>query len=228
MQEAAEILLKQLQQMKAEEKELKKRKKEEKAKSKAARMRTMVVCESSSSSSESSDSECGEVVDMTHLRNSAVANPIEPESQPVMLEAEPLQEPVKGDSFTALDTTSTRIAVEQSEKIIVREVGAKRIEVCMGGKCKRSGGEALLQEFERVVGVEGSVVGCKCMGKCRDGPNIRVLNSIDGVEAEGMDDSVRTPANPLCIGVGLEDVEMIVSNFFGETHQGMAALPAPT
>ncbi|KAI8004115.1 Diacylglycerol O-acyltransferase 3 [Camellia lanceoleosa] len=84
----------------------------------------------------------------------------------------------------------------------------------MGGKCKKSGAPALLEEFQRVLGAEGAVVGCKCMGKCRDGPNIRVLNYTGGVEAEGVDDSVRIPANPLCIGVGFEDVGLIVANFW--------------
>lgn len=230
--EAAEVLLKQLQQMRAEEKELKRRRKEEKAKLKATRMETGVVCESSSS--ESSDSECGEVVDMTHLRSGAVVEPIKDESQPVIQEAKGLEEPsllqpvtttLKGECCTAVNTT-TSVAVDQDEKTQVMGAGAKRIEVCMGGKCKKSGAEALLEEFERVVGVEGAVVGCKCMGKCRVGPNVRVLNSIDGVEAEGMDDSVRTPANPLCVGVGLQDVGIIVSNFFGETHEDIG-LPAP-
>ncbi|KAG0475924.1 hypothetical protein HPP92_012765 [Vanilla planifolia] len=47
-----------------------------------------------------------------------------------------------------------------------------KIEVCMGGKCRKSGAMELLQEFERKVGIEGAVVGCKCMGKCKQGgPN---------------------------------------------------------
>ncbi|XP_059636778.1 diacylglycerol O-acyltransferase 3 [Cornus florida] len=101
----------------------------------------------------------------------------------------------------------------------------KRIEVCMGGKCKKSGAPALLEEFRRVVGVEGTVVGCKCMGKCRDGPNVRVLNHIDRVEADEVDDSVRTPSNPLCIGVGFEDVGLIVSRFLADSPKdlGLAA-----
>ncbi|PIA40905.1 hypothetical protein AQUCO_02400162v1 [Aquilegia coerulea] len=77
--EATEILLSQLQQLKAEEKELKRKKKEEKAKLKAvaaAEMNITKVCESSSSStSESSDSECGEVVNMKSLRNQVIPEP---------------------------------------------------------------------------------------------------------------------------------------------------------
>lgn len=216
VQEATEVLLKQLQQMRAEEKEMKRKRKEEKAKMKAAKMKTMnVVCESSSSS-ESSDSDCGEVVLMTHLRrNGAIMEPIKDEPEPVIQETKTLEQP----SSLQPVNTATRVGLEQNEK---------RIEICMGGKCKKSGAGALLEEFERVVGVEGAVVGCKCMGKCREGPNVRVLNSMSGVELEAkeLDDSVRTPTNPLCIGVGLQDVGIIVSNLFGETHENIG-LPAP-
>lgn len=95
----------------------------------------------------------------------------------------------------------------------------------MGIKCKKSGAAALLEEFGKVINVEGAVVGCKCLGKCRDGPNVRVLNGADGSEADGADVSIRTPLNPLCIGVGLDDVGVIVANFFGDEHydSGVAA-----
>ena len=87
----------------------------------------------------------------------------------------------------------------------------KRIEVCMGGKCKKLGGPALMEEFQRVVGDDIVVVGCKCMGKCRSAPNIRVMNGEDV-----NDDSVRTPSNPILTGMSLEDVELIVANYLGE------------
>ncbi|KAF2304816.1 hypothetical protein GH714_038053 [Hevea brasiliensis] len=43
----------------------------------------------------------------------------------------------------------------------------RRIEICMGGRCKKLGALALLEEFENKVGTEGAVVACKCMGKCK-------------------------------------------------------------
>ncbi|XP_057470634.1 diacylglycerol O-acyltransferase 3-like [Actinidia eriantha] len=94
----------------------------------------------------------------------------------------------------------------------------KKIGVCMGGKCKKSGAAALLEEFQRVLGVELAVQ-CKCMGKCRNAPNVRILN---GVQA---DNSVRPPTNPLFIGVGFEDVNLIMANYFGENKKelGLAA-----
>ncbi|KAK9287928.1 hypothetical protein L1049_016373 [Liquidambar formosana] len=245
--EAAEVLLKQLQQLRAEEKELKRKRKQEKAKLKATRMKTIVDCESSSS--ESSDSECEEVIDMGHLRNETFVQPVVDESQPVVQEAavtltlpglltqegSTTQENgfedrslrnVEEESCTGTGTgtgTSTSrsssassVGFNDRSSLVTAASSSKRIEVCMGNKCKKSGAAGLLEEFEREIGAEGAVVGCKCMGKCRDGPNVRVLNCYDGIQAARKDDSVRTPANPLCIGVGLEDVGVIVANFFGE------------
>lgn len=89
----------------------------------------------------------------------------------------------------------------------------KRVEVCMGNKCKKSGGGALLEEFQRAMGAEGDVVACKCMGKCRDGPNVRLFHS----------DAYHhlTPYHPLCIGVALEDVGAIVGNFFTQGSKSL-------
>lgn len=274
MQEATELLLGQLQQLKAEEEELKRKRKEENAKQKAAaRMQKRLNCEmssSSSSSSESSDSECGEVVDLSSLNCvAALAPPIVIELQPVMQETSPLpsmltkeanamelQSVISEAHATLIIPSTTNLKVKST----VEEGGitgsclhhiqqpcfstqttttncnggmagggtlsAKKVEVCMGGKCKKSGAASLLDEFQRVLGAEASIVGCKCMGKCRDGPNVRILN-YSGVQAECLDDSVRVPSNPLCMGVGFEDVGLIVANFLGEKHKdrGLAAAP---
>ncbi|GAV85339.1 hypothetical protein CFOL_v3_28777 [Cephalotus follicularis] len=244
LSETAETLLEQLQLLRAEEKELKKKRKHDKAQLKAVRLQTMLDCESSSSSSESSDSECEEVIDMTHLRteaNTLLKPMLSDLQQPGTQEATTLALAI---SMThEVNTTKETCFEDRGRQIIEQECGSgsssscsivsgngrsdesgksltgawtKRIEVCMGKKCKMSGGVALLEEFERVMGVEGGVVGCKCMGQCRDGPNVRVLNSVNGIGNEGLDDSVRTPANPLCIGVSLEDVGVIMANFFGD------------
>lgn len=50
-----------------------------------------------------------------------------------------------------------------------------------------------------MIGKEGFVVGCKCMGKCRDGLNVRVVNEMDVV----MIDLVRMFFKIVCVGVGL-------------------------
>ncbi|KAI4303052.1 hypothetical protein MLD38_038731 [Melastoma candidum] len=215
--ESAEILLKHLELLKAEQKELKRNKKEEKIKQKAERMKDMIQSESSSSSSESSDSECGEVVNMSCLKESFTKQlQEEPGTTTLTLVAEEVsssnlvmakEHPISCGSAEVLSDNMDQFAPE-----------SPRIEVCMGNKCKKSGSIELLAEFERVVGLEGAVVGCKCLGKCRDGPNVRVLNSSDKNQAESavLDDSVRTPTNPLCIGVGLEDVGVIVASFLAK------------
>ncbi|QHO23121.1 hypothetical protein HN873_038855 [Arachis hypogaea] len=112
---------------------------------------------------------------------------------------------------------------ESTAVIITESIPQKRIEVCMGNKCKKSGSIALLQEFERVVGAEGgaaaAIVGCKCMGKCKSAPNVRIQNSTADKIAEGFNDSVKVPANPLFVGVALEDVETIVARFLRENQE---------
>jgi diacylglycerol O-acyltransferase 3, plant len=86
----------------------------------------------------------------------------------------------------------------------------------MGGKCKKSGSPSLLQELEKKVGTGGAVVGCKCLGKCGLGPNVR-LRSV--ASADG---SVKR--NPLYIGVGLEDVDAVVAGLYGDSDLGMMTL----
>ncbi|KAJ0230791.1 Diacylglycerol O-acyltransferase 3 [Hirschfeldia incana] len=221
--EATGILVKQLDQLKAEEKLLKKQRKEEKAKAKALKMDS-----ESSSSSESSDSDCdkGKVVDMSSLRNKAVLEPLQPESSVATLpriqedsckntgEALKLALLQSAAASTAFPSVvNPGLPLKKVEAVSVVGLPLKRVEVCMGGKCKKSGGAVLLDEFQKAMtGMEGSAVGCKCMGKCRDGPNVRVVNESDAV----MTDSVRTPSKTLCVGVGLQDVETIVTSFFDE------------
>lgn len=245
-QEASEVLLKQLEQIRAEEKELKRIRKQEKAKLKAQRMQNGLGRESSSSaSSESSDSECGEVIDMNRLRSEGGTQPIVDDSQ-LLRSKEVATLPLPSLPTTQEDSsvgnqkaecctrTSTSCGTSSIDHVYgsstVRGATTKRIEVCMGNKCKKSGGGALLQEFERVMGVEGAVVGCKCMGKCRDGPNVRVLNSVDGTQVQGGVDGSNIKAvsvnNPLCIGVGLEEVGAIVANLCGEERKDFSLLAA--
>lgn len=252
---AEELLLKQLEQLRAEEKELKKKRKEEKARLKAERMKTMVDNESSSSSSsESSDSECGEVVDMKRLQSEVPTQPIVDNLQPFAHQEGGLltipsslathqenttvengidfgssQIDQKAECCNGTITScgsSGSIGINESLSSAVVGVSAKKIEVCMGNKCKKSGGGALLEEFERQMGGEGAVVGCKCMGKCKNGPNVRVSTTVGGIQSEGMDDSVRSPTNPLYIGVGLEDVSLIVANLIGEENKDLDLVSA--
>ncbi|KAI3946864.1 hypothetical protein MKW98_003427 [Papaver atlanticum] len=230
LEEASEILMAQLKQLKAEEKEMKRKKKEEKAKQKSMKMKT----ESSSSSSESSDSDCGDVVNMKSLRiNTKTESKVDIEGESISPISSLMQEVEIGSSrqdccaeitstsccsSSGIGATANTSTLQRSSATVMATLDGERIEVCMGGKCKKSGAAELLQEFEkRVGGGSVAVVGCKCMGKCRDGPNVRVLNQCNGEKAE----EVKAPlvTNPLCIRVGLEDVSMIVANFFGNPER---------
>lgn len=195
--EATDVLVAQLQKLKAEKMESKRIKKEEKAKKKAAKM--MMECKSSSESSSSSESDCDNVMNMKEMKTKKTSNTCQetPISTPLSL-ALPVQIYEKVENKVTENTMLNDLTLV--------EEGSKKIEVCMGGKCKKSGAAMLMENFQRAVGEEVAVVGCKCMGKCKDGPNVRV-RSEDGATA-----------SPLCIGVGLEDVDTIVTNFFGESH----------
>ncbi|XP_068660484.1 diacylglycerol O-acyltransferase 3-like [Aristolochia californica] len=257
--EAAEVLMSQLKQLRAQEKEMKKKRKAEKA----ARMKT-TMDDTDTSSSESCNTDCGAVVDMSRLRSEAHVDPRvsegeaaseslvesslrEAENIPLKTKVDQLEAMLRNDlpaeeshvdqflkggvlaeakidhSLASPDQASASISKLPSaqspecgpccgNKVMV-ESSSDRIEVCMGGKCKKSGAPLLLEEFEKKVGATVEVVGCKCMGKCRNGPNVRVMNHNNGQE----EDSVKLPAaNPLCLGVSLEDVDIILANFFGQ------------
>ncbi|KAD4385149.1 hypothetical protein R6Q59_010700 [Mikania micrantha] len=123
-------------------------------------------------------------------------------------------------NMSQLETMATSTSTAEKPEInaisIVNEDCGKKIEVCMGGKCKKSGAAMLLENFRAAVAGEAEVVGCKCMGKCRDGPNVMVRRE-EVAPAPAV-------ANSLCIGVGLEDVDRIVSNFFGSCSEMVPAL----
>lgn len=225
MQDGGEELLRELEKVRAGEKELKKKMKQEKkkAKLKPSKMKTCNKSESSSSSSsesESSDSDCDvatKPVDELELK----------QKQPMLSIPE---DSTSHHHVMDVCTTNNASLVTgfNKETNVVIPAAQKRIEVCMGNKCKKSGAATLLQEFEKVVGVEGEgvVVGCKCMGKCKTAPNVRIQNSVDLNMVQGIDDSVKIPSNPLCIGVGLEDVDTIVARFLGEDYKDVGTVAA--
>ncbi|CAN6326621.1 unnamed protein product [Urochloa humidicola] len=206
--------------MKKMEKEQKKAAKKAMKMEKEARkmaMATLNGCrdeDDSSCSSESSDSECeGEVVRMS--RCATITAPQMPPSStvfPIIVPQIPPSLPL--EPFQASEPTAAIQVSSSSSSVAVAETSAtNRIEVCMGGKCKKSGALALLQEFEKTVGTGDAVVGCKCLGNCGLGPNVRLRSE---VSTEGS-----MKRNPLCIGVGLEDVGTIVAGLFGDDDLGM-------
>ncbi|KAK4373873.1 hypothetical protein RND71_004550 [Anisodus tanguticus] len=262
--EAADLLLGQLQQLKAEEKELKRKRKEEKAlmKMKGANQvqgttRNCEMSSSSSSSSESSDDECQNLVDMKNLKLKSLAQTCDRALENATLSpgisttVEPLNPEVDTSVEISITSTSSLLVpvpekkgeccleasdchignVSSSSNASVLATttlaGTKKIEVCMGGKCKRSGAGAILEKFQQVVGIEAAVSGCKCMGKCKVGPNVKVsgCSSSSGPDAFQASDSVAVSSAPtssinsLCIGVGLEDVSLIAANLLGRYQE---------
>lgn len=250
--EAAEVLQGQIKQLIAKDTELKMRRKAEKMMLRLQSMpeNEQSSSSTSSTSSDSSDNECGQGVDMREenvlrpvIEHESIALPgllveekVVTNSEAPILEALSVIQSSATQERTSTMGASVEIGssgsrdqgyrfgsgsvfrdyvdnVSSIDKCLAAGVSSKKIEVCMGGKCKKSGAAVLLGELQRLVGVEGAVSGCKCMGKCRDGPNVRIL--------KGPSESV---TNPLCIGVGLEDVDLIMSNFFGESSE--LSLPA--
>ncbi|XP_023539958.1 diacylglycerol O-acyltransferase 3, cytosolic-like [Cucurbita pepo subsp. pepo] len=197
IEETREVLERQLQQLKAEEKEQKRKRKLEKAKLKAARLQT--AHDSSSSSSESSAIE-GNMTNTRYRTRKAnspsLSQPFSDQWQANAIQGSALAPPLQTHQ---LNSNTGNFGVARSASV-------GRVEVCMGNKCKKAGAAALMEEFERVMGADSVVCGCKCMGRCRDGPNVRVSSSLDM--------ETRSP-NPLCIGVGVEDVGRIVAEHLG-------------
>lgn len=214
-------MLEQLNQIKIEEKEMKKKKKEEK------KLARKMDCkeDSSSSSSESSESDCEEqqILRLSDLKTNTTATITVPDPVTSVPLPSPLAAPF------SLPASAPALV----QTIPVEDVSPVKIEVCMGGKCKKAGSMDLLREFEEKVGAEGGVVvvGCKCMGKCKEGPNVRVSScgsgttGITGTVQGG--ESVRVLRNQLCIGVGLDDVGTIVAHFLEEEEENDAGSLIP-
>lgn len=213
LQEAASVLLAQLEKLREEEKEKKRKQKEKKA--------TLKTAAWISYSPESSESECEEIFTANRSGSGALSKPHINESQ-TQVEA-PLTDP--NLSSQLLQKTEDLINNCNSSTTCTQGCNnscngynsllgesTKKMEVCMGGNCKKSGAVELLEELEKMVGTEGAVVGCKCMGKCKKGPNVRVLNN----KVEGF---AGPRTGGLCTGVGLKDVGAIVADFLGNTKE---------
>lgn len=210
--------MKAMKKMEKEQKKAAKKAMKMEKEAKKMAMATLNGCrdeDDSSCSSESSDSECeGEVVRMS--RCATITAPQMPSPSTVFPIIVPQIPPSLPSKPSQASEPATAMQVNSISSIAVAETSTtNRIEVCMGGKCKKSGALALLQEFEKTVGTGGAVVGCKCLGKCGLGPNVRLRSE---VSAEGS-----SKRNPLCIGVGLEDVGTIVAGLFGDVELGMTS-----
>lgn len=177
MQEATEILLAELRNRRLERKEQKRKRREERA----LLIKNRPRCDSGSSPSSSSsspesgdDSDCSrEVVSMKQMRSNAL-NPFMENESANAIKEEANQEDQHRDTVSGAKSNDSS-PQNLSDGAQIGASGGK-IEICMGGKCRKLGAAALLEEFERKMGMESAVVGCKCMGKCMKGPNVRVFN----------------------------------------------------
>ncbi|KAF3775263.1 hypothetical protein EJ110_NYTH50874 [Nymphaea thermarum] len=245
MAEAAQALLTQLEALTAEEIEMMRKQKAErvvprkahaKMENEDGRADEEESSSSSSCSSESSsDSECGEVVIMKDLRVAA-AQQHRTELREELQQRQPLLQVVGCQTAAPMDPQIHLLesSIMQVEACIdaapaitaAPEQAAEKtkIEVCMGGKCKKSGAQQLVEAFERVLGAGGAVSVCKCLGKCRDGPNVRVVSS-RAATCTTNEEVMEDPATaPICVGVGLQDVQVIVASYFGDKEPDLLAV----
>ncbi|CAN6444292.1 unnamed protein product [Victoria cruziana] len=234
--EAAQALLTQLEALTAEEMEMMRKQREERAgrnghaklKTECGRAEEETSSSSSSSSESSSDSECGEVVSMKDLRV-ATAQQQKPELQDSERQRQPLLQ--AGECQTAgqmnpragpLETSTMQMRARVEAALTITSAPKEatetnKVEVCMGGKCKKLGAQLLVEEFEKVLGPNGAVSVCKCLGKCRDGPNVRVVTGGAATSITSEEGDIEDPAiAPICVGVGLQDVQVIVASYFGD------------
>ncbi|KAG0504353.1 hypothetical protein KC19_6G026800 [Ceratodon purpureus] len=90
-----------------------------------------------------------------------------------------------------------------------------KIEVCTVGKCKRGGSHEILASLQEYIPESSDiqVTSCKCMGKCKSAPNVRVKTS------EGQ---TRVHSH-----VSVDDVETLLELHFGEQSSASQSSAMP-
>ncbi|GLU16667.1 hypothetical protein SLE2022_330870 [Rubroshorea leprosula] len=158
---------------------------------------------SSSSSFESSDSERKEESNKNWFRSRAMTH-----SQEAAASANSVMQRENSGSSDGELSCSNGCKDDEIETIVEGPT-TKTIEVCMGGKDRKLGG-AESENLERKLGADVDVVGCKCLGRCNNGPNVRTFN-YEGSSG----DSTGQPNNPSITGVGMDDVDLDFKNLLG-------------
>ncbi|KAH7300214.1 hypothetical protein KP509_24G050600, partial [Ceratopteris richardii] len=198
--------------VKQKEKELKAAKKEEKKKMKVGlKERKKVVkaskdCESSESSSSSQSS--GDRCESTRMRMglATLASKNKHGLGQKVTSDELLDEhekEVSGKVMLKGRLESVKSSVASFTCPLRADQSPNRIEVCVGGKCKKAGSDLLLQELRSHVtnGCNVEAVPCKCKGKCSMAINMKVY---------------REGANPQQHShVGVDDAKFILASHFG-------------
>lgn len=146
----------------------------------------------------------GEVIDHESLQNSGISTPDE-NGQYFSGAAEALAK-VLLQGLEDHDEQRNQQPDRASNNSIVshpsqKQPSQKKLEICMGGKCRNSGAPQLLEQIQTLTAKEenANVVGCKCLGKCKTSPNMRLSSD-------------NTPPT-ICSGVRISDVVSIISDF---------------
>lgn len=152
---------------------------------------------SSSSSSESSDGEC-ETVNMKLLRqempkSSAKGGAQHSTSDNLLMGGAHAWPSCAENAGSAEGTVRARLGGAMAGKI----------EVCIGGKCKKAGSEHLLSSLRRQIPSSCSVeaMPCKCMSKCGMAINVKVQKNENNSQHHSY--------------VGVGDASLILSHHFG-------------
>ncbi|KAF6167207.1 hypothetical protein GIB67_029845 [Kingdonia uniflora] len=169
--EATMIILAQLQQLKIEDNKIKRKIKEEKLQLEATPGE--ICCPGV----ESSD------IDGEHVLETGVSTNISVTSSPSVPAGQNMSYGIEVPTKVSLTNTGSLLLnqnVLDGVEICYSagssgDIYTERIEVCTGPKCKKYGGEELLEKLKTEHGT--NVVGCKCMGKCRNAPNVRMVSN---------------------------------------------------
>jgi len=89
------------------------------------------------------------------------------------------------------------------------------IEVCTVGKCRRGGSQEILASLQGCIPESSSisVTACKCMGKCKSAPNVRVKNSERQVQVHN--------------NVSVDDIDSLLELHFGVQAPGRQSSAMP-
>lgn len=134
---------------------------------------------SSSSSSASSDQEREATMNMKHLKQGI--SQLLADKQCAFVESKQctLNASAERNSSERLGSYEMSVQTWKEDALrgAVEATCAGRIEVCVGGKCKKAGSEKLLSSMRVHLGRNKLVeaVGCKCMGRCALAMNLKVM-----------------------------------------------------
>ena len=109
------------------------------------------------------------------------------------------------------ETPSGRVIVDTASvsPVLTDASISGKIDVCTVGKCRRGGSQQILASLQESIPESSniSVTSCKCMGKCKSAPNVRVENS------EGQ--------TQLHSHVSVDDVDTLLQFHFGMQSRGI-------